>query len=127
MRMWNVPTQLMCRQHLLGEHLEMHMFASCVRGNKKLSGYITSGLVEIHNIQKRHDELVIEMKSRGYQHKTPLDFAGEPLGRVDGEHNVTVLYHRCKNCKERIDTYLKSHMNDVLNALLGDKDGMRKL
>ena len=31
MRMWLVPPQLMCDQHLLGEHLEMHMFIGTIR------------------------------------------------------------------------------------------------
>jgi hypothetical protein len=27
MRMWMVPPKVMCRKHLLGEHVEIHMLA----------------------------------------------------------------------------------------------------
>ena len=53
----------MCRQHLLGEAREMHTLAGTILHGKRLSGtkYITTGLVEVHNIQKRHDDLAIDM------------------------------------------------------------------
>ena len=31
MRMWMVDPQIMCRQHLLGEHTEMHMFVGTLK------------------------------------------------------------------------------------------------
>lgn len=30
MRMWMVDPKIMCRKHLLGEHLELHMLAGCI-------------------------------------------------------------------------------------------------
>ena len=30
MRMWNVDVTKMCNKHLLGEHVEMHMFVGII-------------------------------------------------------------------------------------------------
>jgi len=100
MRMWNVPTKLLCRKHLLGEHLEMHMFMGSLNEGKSLKGYITNGLVELENIKTRHDELAKEMIERGYNHKSPLEENWEIKkgGKVDIEKNIEVLKGRCKEC-----------------------------
>lgn len=101
MRMWKVNVRKMCRQHLLGEHLEMHMFASNIKSGKSLKGYIKNKLVEVHNIKKRHDELVKEMKSRGYKHKSPMkDFKKHKAGKINVCNNVVVLKKRCKKCRK---------------------------
>jgi hypothetical protein len=68
MRMWNVDPKLLCHKHLLGEHLEMHMFASAIRENKSIARYLANGLVEPERIVKRHNELAQEMLDRGYRH-----------------------------------------------------------
>lgn len=105
MRMWNVNPKLMCRQHLLGEHLEMHMFTGCLRNRVNLFGYIRAGLVEIKNIKKRHDKLVIEMKRRGYNHKTPIKYfpyKTEKTKKIDVKFNIKELKRRCKECRKRM-------------------------
>jgi hypothetical protein len=71
MRMWNVKTKTMCRQHLLGEHLEMHMFAGCLNKGINIEGYL-NGLVETDKLVERHRELVKEMRKRGYKHNSPI-------------------------------------------------------
>jgi hypothetical protein len=110
--MWNVPTTWLCRAHLLGEHLEMHMFAGALRQGKDLTGYIRGGLVELDAIEDRHKELVFEMQRRGYKHGTPLREVklilphGRDallfLGNVDMWKNVYELMNRCATCRERI-------------------------
>jgi len=103
MRMWNVDPALLCRQHLLGEHVEMHMFEGCCRRGKSLAGYIGKGLVELGNINNRHDELVTEMERRGYNHKSPLAaIRAKPEGRVDIAQNIADLCARCPDCRERV-------------------------
>lgn len=103
MRMWNVSPPLMCRKHLLGEHVEMHMFLGSLRLDKRLDGYIRTGLVEVHNIKRRHDELVQEMISRGYCHKSPME--DSPLlataGFVDRKRSLEDLQFRCTECRRR--------------------------
>lgn len=102
MRMWNVDPRFLCRKHLLGEHVEMHMFAGTKKSKK---GYIDKGLVEVHNIKFRHDQLVEEMRSRGMNHKTPIlkEFNTFRIGKVDSEQNIKELHRRCKECRERIE------------------------
>ena len=56
MRMWMIDPTMLCMKHLLGEHVELHMFVGTINKNKKLDGYRKNGLVEIHNIQSRHLE-----------------------------------------------------------------------
>ena len=106
MRMWNVDPGLMCRRHLLGEHVEMHMFVGAIRKGMPIKGYVERGLVETGNIGKRHDELAGEMEERGYAHNSPLaDFSCESDGFVDVEKNLEELRSRCPECRERIEHY----------------------
>ena len=74
MRMWNVNARKMCRNHLLGEHVECHMFFSNIKNKKNISGYLKNGLIETHNLKKRHNILSKELLRRGYKHKSPLAF-----------------------------------------------------
>ena len=103
MRQWNIDPKFLCRKHLLGEHVEGHMFIGCIKKGTSLKGYIDKGLVEIHNIKSRHDELSIEMKKRGYNHKTPMEeFEYKEIGYVNSNENLKELYRRCENCRNRI-------------------------
>ena len=101
MRMWNVSPEVMCRKHLLGEHVEMHMFLGALRLNKRLDGYVNSGFVEIHNIKRRHDELAEEIVRRGYHHRSPIEdsFFLEKRGFVDSQKSFEELQRRCKECR----------------------------
>ena len=107
MRMWKVNPKVMCRQHLLGEHLEMHMFKGCWEKGKSVSGYIEKGLVEMTEVKNRHDELVIEMSRRSYNHKSPMEIFLRNVsfydGQVDEKANLIELAKRCPECKKRIE------------------------
>jgi len=101
-RMWNVNPAVMCRQHLLGEHLEMHMFAGYIRCGRRLSGFIKNGLVEVERVKSRHDELAGEMCRRGYAHCSPLEVTPNGIfgGCVDPEKSRQELRTRCPVCKQ---------------------------
>lgn len=112
MRMWNVPPQLLCTQHILGEHKELHMFVGCLLKGMNLitSRYVTEGLIEIHNIKNRHDVLVEDFKRRGwtsgFDHRTPIDhgdFEPTVAGLIDIEGNLKELSNRCPICKSLIN------------------------
>ena len=99
-----VNPRIMCRQHLLGEHVEIHMFIGTINSNKSIKGYLQKGLLEVHNLYTRHEELVEEMKRRGYNHYSEVDEKWkyiEKVGVIDREKNVTEIVHRCLNCKSR--------------------------
>ncbi len=102
MRMWNVDPRLMCRQHLLGEHLEVHMFMNALAQGKALKGYIEHGLVETHRLRERHAALVAEMKRRGYRHHSPMRARRTPVaGAIDVKGNLVELARRCPACAAR--------------------------
>jgi hypothetical protein len=103
MRMWNVDPKFLCRKHLLGEHVELHMLVGTIVRGKSISGFIETGLVEVHSITKRHERLVEEMARRGFQHKSPLPvFESYAAGRVDRRKNLVELSRRCPECRKRI-------------------------
>lgn len=79
MRIWDVSPSILCRQHLLGEHRELHALWTILRENKK--GYRNHPETKrwegkLPALFLRHELLVGEMKKRGYKHMTPLDLEG---------------------------------------------------
>lgn len=109
MRMWQVDPVFLCRQHLLGEHREMHALAGSLRLGKSIQGYIDNKLIYVPEVNKRHNDLVVEMHRRGYNHQTPLDQAPtfDHKNPVSATENIDELYRRCSHCRQRIDTFVK--------------------
>lgn len=113
MRMWLVKPKIMCRKHLLGEHVEIHMLIGAILKGKSLKGYIHKNLIEIESIEERHQELVEEMLARGYKHNSPLpEIADIYQGtfyldydivyhKINKEESLTDLLSRCPECKKR--------------------------
>lgn len=76
MRIWDLPPSGLCRQHLLGEHRELHAIWKVLTENK--TGYSKHPETirwrgKLKALYKRHEELAQEMERRGYKHGTPLD------------------------------------------------------
>ena len=118
MRMWMVNPKIMCSQHLLGEHVEIHMFIGTLNRKKSVKGYLEKGLLEIHNLYVRHEILVEEMKRRSYNHYSEVDEKWkyvEKVGTIDKEKNVAELVNRCSNCKRR-HSKLMEHQFVEVNA-----------
>ena len=113
MRMWLVDPSIMCRQHLLGEHNELHMFIGTLRKEKSITGYIENDLIEPASIKLRHDQLVEEMIKRGYNHKTPItDNLLELLNYlpteyiehiIDKDNSLKILLSRCDKCQPALE------------------------
>lgn len=75
MRIWDISPSLLCRQHLLGEHRELHAIWSVI--TKKKKGYSKHPETirwkgKLKALYIRHQVLVREMKKRGYAHKSDL-------------------------------------------------------
>ena len=101
MRLWMVDPKVLCRKHLLGEHVESHMFMGSIRKGISLKGYVSGGLVEVHHVKVRHDALAQEMTRRGYNHHSPMHEQALPeAGRVDKVGNLQELARRCSECKK---------------------------
>ena len=104
MRMWMVDPRIMCRQHLLGEHAEVHMFIGAISRGNSVKGYLEKGLLEIHGLYARHDELAREMKRRNYRHDSAISKKWKQarmVGSIDRQKNLDELINRCSRCRER--------------------------
>ncbi len=76
MRIWDLPPEKLCRNHLLGEHRELHAVWSILTKGKK--GYVHHPETrrwtgKLNALYQRHENLVTEMSQRGYRHQSPLD------------------------------------------------------
>jgi hypothetical protein len=108
MRIWDIPPEKMCRQHLLGEHRELHALWSIIINDKK--GYARHPETmrwrgKLNALYLRHEALVGEMTKRGYKHHTPLDPAFA-TGKADQdefvdshEKQVTILKEKGCDCR----------------------------
>ena len=113
MRMWMADPGTMCRKHLLGEHVELHMLVGCLNRGKRIDGFIKKGLVETKSIRERHAALVEEMCKRGYKHASPLpNFTPVDFGRVDRVKALTDLRERCPECRGKGSDELGTHHRD---------------
>jgi hypothetical protein len=101
--MWMIEPSLLCRNHLLGEHNELHKLEGCIRLGRSLAGYIEKGWVDLSQLEARHAALVVEMLARNYNHKSPLVLKTPATGgRVDVERNRRDLCNRCPTCRENM-------------------------
>lgn len=101
MRMWGTPVRVLCRQHLLGEHCEMHMFAGAINKGRDVSGWANKGQCITTLIKQRHDELASELERRGYKHASPMEEnpMDEKIGWLPSEEeNLRELATRCTRC-----------------------------
>ena len=76
MRIWDVPPERLCRNHLLGEHSELHGVWSIITQDKR--GYAHHPEVlrwkgKLQALYLKHQEIVEEMERRGFNHNSPLD------------------------------------------------------
>ena len=73
MRMWLVSPKTLCRNHLLGEHFELHKFRHSFIKKHDMSTRIKRNQIFPKKMKQRHDELVCEMLKRGYNHNSPYE------------------------------------------------------
>jgi hypothetical protein len=84
-RIWDVDPAILCRQHLLGEHRELHGLWNILVHDK--SGYRRHPETrrwegKLAALYERHEALVNEMTARGYSHGSPLNQAFATGSRV---------------------------------------------
>ena len=75
MRIWDIEPERLCRQHLLGEHRELHGLWVILTQDKQ--GYSRHPETlrwrgKLKALYRRHERLVAEMSRRGYRHNTSL-------------------------------------------------------
>ncbi len=106
MRMWMGPPEAMCRRHLLGEHVEIHMMVGSLRRGRSIAGHLERGQLEPRAARQRHSDLAAEMRRRGYHHDSPLPghgqlTAAQHAAKVDAAWSLIELRRRCAECAER--------------------------
>jgi pyrimidine dimer DNA glycosylase len=106
MRIWDIPPKRLCRNHLLGEHRELHAIWSVIVNGKK--GYARHPETlrwkgRLKALYGRHEALVVEMSTRGYRHRSPLA-KREATGRTKqtsyvDRPRVQIVILRSKRCQ----------------------------
>ncbi len=79
-RIWCVPVSELDRQHLLGEHAELHCIVGALQGKYRAYSRHPETLRfkdHIEQLYFRHGEQVCEMRKRGYKHNSPLPFSSQ--------------------------------------------------
>lgn len=103
MRIWDIPPEKMCRNHLLGEHRELHALWYIIINNKKAYAHHPETLRwkgKLKALYLRHEVLVNEMTARGYKHHTPLDSA-LATGKVVQDEFVNTYEEQVRILKEK--------------------------
>jgi len=100
-----VDPKLLCRKHLLGEHVELHMIIGCIEKDKSLKGYEVAGLIDVSQLPGRHSLLVEEMEHRGYNHNSPIHpsekvfrYIITAVGSINTSKSISDLKARCNEC-----------------------------
>ena len=102
MRMWLCDPSILCKNHLLGEHGEIHKHRHNFIKKHRMAGRM--GQIEPSAMLTRHDELAKEMTRRGYNHNSPYDqpdISHLPPMFVNREKSLTILLSRCECCRNR--------------------------
>lgn len=105
MRMWMVDPRILCKNHLLGEHGEIHKHRHNFVKKHKMAGRV--GQIEPSAMEFRHNELAQEMLARGYNHQSPFfqpDISHLPPMSVNREESLAMLLERCYACKARYES-----------------------
>jgi uncharacterized membrane protein YheB (UPF0754 family) len=71
--MWMCDVSTLCRQHLLGEHGELHKFRHMFVEKRDMHTRMKRNQIFPMLMKQRHDELVEELLRRGYNHNSPYE------------------------------------------------------
>jgi len=106
MRMWiGIHPSQLCRQHLLGEHNELHKHRHNFIKRHHMNGRRNQIMPQL--MQQRHDDLAAEMLNRGYKHRSPytapnLSHLNLDEFHVDKHESRKLLIERCPACAKNI-------------------------
>jgi len=115
--MWCLPPAYLCRNHLMGEHAELHQLVGTIlrhpHGKAIAEGHAKKGNIDTTLITRRHAQLVAEMERRGHNHDSPIEDPAVDIGKVDTRENLRDLTERCDECRSRVIERLKPIDNEV--------------
>jgi hypothetical protein len=123
MRQWMCDPSILCNKHLLGEHLEHHMFVGSINKGTSIQGYLDKNLLQIGSLKHRHQQLVDEMTMRGMHHKSPLpevdisNVTTKQLCVIINRHDaVNDITSRCKVCRSNWDLKYGSGTRELVDT-----------
>jgi len=108
MRIWDIEPARLCRNHLLGEHRELHAIWVVLTRKKKGYSHHPETLRwkgKLKSLYLRHESLVEELKRRNYKHYSNLNkrlATGSPRQDkfVDSyAKQLDILRHKNCGCK----------------------------
>lgn len=104
-----IHPRYLCRQHLLGEHNEIHKHRHNFVKGHSIKGRIQGNAVEPKKMKQRHDALAEEMINRGYNHSSPFEQPDlssyseqDQNATVNVNESFALLINRCPDCRRRI-------------------------
>lgn len=105
--MWMVDPRLMCIQHIIGEHGEIHKHRHNFVKRHSITGRITPVVqIEPLTMKKRHDELARFLKNHHSSYSLPdLSYLpeNEVNAKVDVQASLKDLHARCSKCREKMN------------------------
>lgn len=101
MRMWMVNPEWMCRQHLTGEHGEIHKFRHNFVKGHSYAKRVAWNQIEPSAMERRHDELAAFLGNHKSPYEQP-DAYGDGWGvRVDRDASLMLLLTKCPACRAK--------------------------
>lgn len=117
-----IAARRLCRQHLLGDHGELHKHRHVFERRYSIAG--RRGQIEPLLMQAWHDALVREMARRGYRHQSPYAQpslahlpAEDLFGKVDREATLDRLRTKCTACAQRIQETEPFYQVELFNEI----------
>ena len=112
MRMWLCDPKILCRKHLLGMHLELHMFVGHMKAKRKITGFLKNNCLEPKILKEQHDIIKNELIRRNYKHRTPMTCEDVNIAlkyltycelehKIDKDRSLSTLINRCEECRKR--------------------------
>jgi hypothetical protein len=133
MRQWLINPRCMCVKHLMGEHVEHHMFVGSMKKKTRIDGFLENNLLEPMLLESRHAALADEMLRRGYNHKSPLEIPDDLFDyladyqifwTIDREKAIGDLLTRCGECLLRYREIFTIRTDGIIgNGKKEDKEG----
>lgn len=112
--MWMIDPELMCKQHIAGEHRELHAlkgslertkpkYDNCEKHRKNLTTLAEAGLIELKSLKEKHEELAKHLEN----HDSPIgeiptmEYLPEEAARAEVDRNKAVrdLIDRPEACR----------------------------
>ena len=108
MRVWDISPYKLCRNHLLGEHSEIHAIWLILTKNKEGFAHHPETIRwkgKLKALYFRHEKIVQEMKKRGFNYKSPLNNGLATVKSVQNdfvdfiEDQIRILKNKNCECK----------------------------